>query len=162
MAVKKQGIKQSERRREKRIRVSLPIQISYSGNPPIQARTENISLLGTYLEMKQEIPLGTKLDIVVDVPDYTADSRMSGKVRCRGDVFRCNFLKQEGQERIYAFGIFFINFIDDLDRERLARYIDFLLIREQEKIEQALKMWKEKRRKRQARQTQGQKKNSSS
>ena len=139
----------TEKRRERRLKVRLPISISYPDSPPIYAQTENISRLGTYAGIEQEIPLGVHLDIVIEIPAYSNDSSLTGNVRCRGDVFRCSLTREVEARRIYGLGIFFTDFFSEEDRNKLSKYIDFLIIKEQEDIKQGIKRWREKRRKRQ-------------
>ena len=72
---------------------------------------------------------------------------MTGKIRCQGDVFRCDVVGEVQLKRIYGIGIFFVSFAQDLDRNKLSQYIDFLIVKEQEEIKQALQQWRKKRRK---------------
>jgi len=138
-----------EKRRERRIRVSLPIRITYPDNPPIYTHIENISLLGTYVEIEQEIPLGVKLDITIEIPSYKNNPSLIGNVRCQGDVFRCNLVREVESKRLYGLGIFFTNFSEEEDRNKLSKYIDFLVLKEKEDIKQAMRIWREKRKRRQ-------------
>ncbi len=136
-----------ERRRERRIKVRLPITISHPNSRKINAHTENISLLGTYVEIEQEIPLGAKLDITIEIPVYTGDSSLAGNVRCAGDVFRCTLAREVESRKLYGHGIFFTGFSTEGDRNKLSKYIDFLIKKEQEDIKQAMKRWRKRRRK---------------
>jgi len=138
----------TEKRRERRLRVNLPIRISYAGSPEIYSQTENISRLGTYAEIEQEIPLGMHLDMTIGVPAYTDDLSLIGNVKCRGDVFRCNLVREVGLRKFYGLGIFFTDFSNEQDRDKLSKYINFLIAKEQEDVKQATARWREKRRKR--------------
>jgi len=135
-----------ERRRARRIKVNLPIRINYPRNPKICTQTENISILGTYVKVESQIPLGTKLDIIIEIPPYTEDFSLIGNVRCRGDVFRCDLVEEKNRQRLYGLGIFFFDFSDEQDRDKLSKYIDFLILKEKEDIKQALQRWRKKRR----------------
>ena len=138
----------AERRKERRLRAKLPLRISYPDNPPIDSHTENISRLGTYFEIEQEIPLGIKLDMTIEVPVYTNGLPLIANVRCRGDVFRCSLVKEVESKRSYGLGVFFTDFSDEEDRNKLSKYIDLLIFKEKEDIKQGIQRWKEKRRKR--------------
>ena len=137
----------TERRRERRLRVRIPIRISYPDNPPIYGQTENISRLGTYVEIEQEVFLGAKADVILDLPAYTNDSSLTGDVRCSADVFRCSLIKEVDLKKLYGLGIFFTDFFEQEDRNKLSKYIDFLILKEQENIKQAMQRWREKRKK---------------
>ncbi|MFH1339514.1 MAG: PilZ domain-containing protein [Candidatus Omnitrophota bacterium] len=136
----------TERRRERRIKVRLPITMSPPDSAPINAYTENISLLGTYLEIEREIPLGTKLDMTIEVPPYSGNSSLTGSVRCGGDVFRCNLAREFESRKLYGHGIFFTGFSTGGDRNKLSKYVDFLIRKEQEDIKQAMQQWRKRRR----------------
>ncbi len=128
----------------------MPIRISYPGGPEVYSQTENISRLGTYVEIEREIPLGVHLDMTMEIPAYTNDSSLVGNIKCRGDVFRCNFIREAESKKFFGLGIFFTGFPDEQDRNKLSKYIDFLIFKEQEDIKQGLQRWRRKRRKRQS------------
>ena len=89
--------------------------------------------------------MGKKLEIVIEIPDYANDSSLAGQIKCRGDVFRCDLSKIVESKRIYGLGIFFTAFYDEGDRNKLAKYIDYLILKEEDKIKKATKLWEEKR-----------------
>ena len=136
-----------ERRREKRIKARLPITLEYPANASISACTENISLLGAYLESEEEIAIGTKLSIILTIPAYNAKDASATNIKCQGDVFRCNLARQIESRRLYGLGIFFSNFSRQEDRNRLADYLDFLIRQDEENVRQAAKQWEARRRK---------------
>ena len=140
----------NERRKERRIRARLPIRINRADNPPIYIQTENISLLGTYVELENELTLGEKLDITVEIPAYTNNVSLTGDIRCRGDVFRSKLVTGAGLRKVYGLGIFFADFYTEQDRNKLSEYIDFLIHKEQQDVKQAMLRWRKKRRKRSA------------
>lgn len=92
--------------------------------------------------------MGVKADIILDLPAYSNDLSLIGNVRCSGDVFRCSLLKEVGSKKLYGMGIFFTDFFEQEDRNKLSKYIDFLILKEQENIKQAMQRWREKRRNR--------------
>ncbi len=134
----------TERRREKRINARLPIRISYPDSPPIYIQTEDISRKGIYAEIERQIPLGVRLDIAIEIPTYTNELSLIGGVRCRGDVFRCNLIREVESKRFYGLGVLFTDFSDEKDKNKLLKYIDFLILKEQD-IKQAIKRWSKRR-----------------
>lgn len=139
-----------EKRKGRRIRVSLPIKIAYQHNRSIIANTENISMLGTYIEIDRQIPLGTNLDISLNIPAYTKNLSLTGEARCQGNIFRCNPARESGAEKYYGIGIFFTNFLNEADKGKLSRYLDFLAAKEEKNIKEGAKHLQEKRKTAQA------------
>ncbi|MEI6631685.1 MAG: PilZ domain-containing protein [bacterium] len=133
-----------EKRKEKRIRVKLPIKISY-GDIKITGETENISRLGGYVEITKEIPLGAELEIELGIPAYGKDSSLAGGIRCKGSVFRSSLTKEENTVKYYGLGIFFTDFSQQADRNKLSSYIDFLLLQEEQGVKEGLNRWRQKR-----------------
>jgi len=138
-----------EKRKERRLKANLPIKITPPDKSLIDAQTENISRLGTYIEIKQGIRLGVHLDLEIEIPDYANNLSLAGAVKCKGDVFRCALLREIESKKIYGVGIFFTGFSGQQDRNKLSKYIDFLIFQEEEKVKQATQRWREKREKRQ-------------
>ncbi|MFH1578447.1 MAG: PilZ domain-containing protein [Candidatus Omnitrophota bacterium] len=136
-----------ERRREKRLKVELPVSLSYLDNPLIYARTQNISRLGSYIEIEQDIPLGVKLDITIEIPAYSNDQSLIGSLKCQVDVFRCSLLREAQPGKVYGLGVFFTVFSEPQDQNKLSKYIDFLIVKEQEDVKRAMQSWREKRKK---------------
>ena len=62
-----------EKRKEKRIKITLPIRIIYQ-NSEIIGETKNISRLGMYAEIDRLFPLGSELEIMIEIPVYTKDT----------------------------------------------------------------------------------------
>ena len=135
----------TEKRKERRIRANLPIKMLYNNNIEVISRTENISLLGTYVEIDREIPVGTGLKVILYIPKYTPDLSLNAEVNCKGNVFRCNLARELGSKQYYGIGIFFMSFLNKIDRDKLSKYIDFLILNENQNIREGLKQWKEKR-----------------
>lgn len=135
----------SERRKERRLKANLPIKITGKNNLEVFASTENISFLGAYLEVDKEIPAGTEVEVVLEIPHYSEDLSLAGEVRCKGDVFRSSLVNQSGSIKYYGIGIFFTNFHFSEDRDRLHRYIDFLLQSEEQDINERLRRLRYKR-----------------
>jgi hypothetical protein len=132
----------NERRKEHRLKANLPIKIIYDDGE-ILGRTENISRLGTYFETNREIPAGKHVEIILELPAYTKDLSLSGPVRCKGSVFRCTGY-ESAAKKFYGIGIFFINFAEKTDREKLSLYIDFLIGSEEQEISAGLRRRRER------------------
>lgn len=134
----------TEKRKERRLRAGIPIKIIFR-NKEITAKTNNLSRLGAYIETEEEMPLGADLDIALDIPDYCGDLSLSGKVRCKGNIFRCSPAREENARKYYGTGIFFTGFVSPADRDKLSRYIDFLILKEEKGVKEGVKDWKQKR-----------------
>lgn len=121
--------RKNERRRRQRIDVVLPIKIEYN-KVKISAETKNISVLGAYLETAKEIPIGTSLDIRIEVPKAApvkADKKK--RVSCKGVAFRCQPTGPQEPKNQYGIGIFFRSFLRSGEKE-LSKYIDYFLLQE--------------------------------
>jgi hypothetical protein len=134
-----------EKRKERRIKVSLPIKIIYKNNIKILGNTENISRLGAYVEVDKEIPAGMDVDINLEIPAYTEDLSLTGAVRCKGNIFRCNLTKESEPKKYYGIGVFFTNFLKQIDRDKLSRYIDFLILQEEKGVREGIRRLRDKR-----------------
>lgn len=126
-----------EKRKEKRIRVNLPIKILCEDNLLVLGRTENLSRLGCYVIADKEIPAGKNIEISLEFPVYTQDLNLTGKLQCKGSVFRCGLLQETESQKYYGIGIFFTDFTGLTDREKLSKYIDYLLCEEGKGINKA-------------------------
>jgi hypothetical protein len=134
-----------EKRKERRRKVNLPIRIIFRNKPQIIGQIGNISRLGAYVEIDKDIPVGSDIDIIFEIPIYTKDLSLTGEVRCEGNIFRSNLVREFRSKKYYGMGIFFTNFAEQLDRDKLSKYIDFLILKEDEDIQAGIKRWREKR-----------------
>jgi hypothetical protein len=134
----------NEKRREHRLKANLPIKIISSSNAEVLGSIENISRLGTYLEVDRQIPAGENVDVTLELPAYSQDLSLAGEVRCKGSVFRCSLIRESESRKFYGIGIFFTSFNENQDKERLSKYIDFLTLREEHEIKEFLKRRREK------------------
>jgi len=134
-----------EKRKERRIRVNLPIRITYKKGPEVLGMLENASRLGGFLETDRHIPPGTEVGITLNIPIYTEDLALSGEVRCKGTIFRSDLVKESGPKKYYGTGIFFTDFLSKADSEKLSRYIDFLIAQEEKDVKDGIKRWREKK-----------------
>lgn len=133
-----------EKRKERRIRVSLPVKISYQ-RLELAGQTENISRLGAYIEIGKEIPMGAELEISLQIPGYDNKDSLSEDIKCRGSVFRSSVTREELAKKYYGLGIFFTDFLQQADKNKLSEYIDFLILQETKEVKEGLKRWKKKR-----------------
>jgi hypothetical protein len=133
-----------EKRKERRVKTSMPIKIICRSNES-SGFTGNISRLGAYAEMDQEFPIGADVHVVLEIPADIKDASWRGNVKCQGNIFRANFVREVNNKKYYSLGIFFTGFAEQGDKERLSRYLDYLITREEKEIEQGAKLWREKR-----------------
>ena len=118
-----------ERRRRQRADVALTLKIEYN-KEGILTKTKNINALGTYTEIAKEIPVGTDLNIRIELPKRgCAKAGRPKKINCAGVVFRCQpVFSAEGKNQ-YGIGIFFRSFLEKGEKE-LSGYVDYLLLQE--------------------------------
>jgi len=134
-----------EKRKERRVRAALAIKIIAKNRLPISGKTDNLSRLGAYVEAEASVHLGQDVEIVLEIPAYNQGSSLSGKVQCKGNIFRSDPAKEGSSGKYYGMGIFFTDFNTPLDREKLSGYIDFLILEEEKGLKQGLKRWSDKR-----------------
>jgi hypothetical protein len=134
----------SEKRKEHRLKANMPIQVSCGQGKALRGRTENISRLGTYVELPQEIAAGQTVDLVLELPAYTRDVSLTGEVRCEGTVFRSSPVRVIDGRQWYGLGIFFTDFASLRDKENISAYVDHLIGAEEQEIKEGLKRRKEK------------------
>lgn len=113
-----------EKRRRRRIDVALPIKIAYN-NQRITSETKNISVLGTYLETEQTIPVGEALEITIKI----AKNKL---IICQGIVFRCQAIPLAQAKVEYGIGIFFRSFAKNGETD-LSGYIEYMLQEEKKR-----------------------------
>jgi len=133
-----------EKRKERRIKVEIPAAVTYQG-ARLAGHTDNISRLGAYIELESEIPVGAAIGIMLEIPRYTSAGPWHGQVHCSGSVFRVHHIEEAGSAGHYGTGIFFTAFQGEADKERLSRYINFLVERETEQVTRGAKEWRQKR-----------------
>lgn len=134
-----------EKRKERRIKANLPIRMVCQKNLQVLGKTENISRLGAYVEIDKKIPVGSEADITLEIPVYIKNLSLSGEVKCQGNIFRCDLIREIESKKYYGIGIFFTNFLKEVDREKLSNYIDFLILKEDKTVREGIKHWRDKR-----------------
>ena len=60
-------------------------------------------------------------------------------------MFRCDLREGAGVEPFYGIGIFFTSFYSREEKERLSKYVDFLIVKEEGDAREGFKKWKEKK-----------------
>jgi hypothetical protein len=135
----------NEKRKEHRLRATMPIKIIDDSGQAVLGRTENISRLGTYVESPKEIPSGQTVDIVLELPAYTQDTSLIGEVRCEGTVFRSSLIRESEGRKLFGLGIFFTDFAGSSDKDKVSSYVDHLIVTEEQEIKEGLKRRKERR-----------------
>ena len=108
-----------ERRKYPRCNLNLPIKICDS-NFDVVTETKNISGNGAYCVVNKEIPVMTKLNIVLLLPVKNDHKKGVKKINCKGVVVRSEYNKNNGQ-RSYNLGIYF-NEIKESDRKQIISY----------------------------------------
>jgi len=133
-------VERDEGRRGRRVRVNLPV-ILVAGNEQLATRTENVSLLGTFVQSEKELPVGTPVKVALDLPP--GENREGGGVQCQGIVVRTETLRPG----LYGLALFFNQFLGD-GEERLGRLIEELL---EKQNEEAKRYFEERERKKKER-----------
>ena len=76
----------AERRRAPRANVGLPLRIK-KDKKTFESRTDNISSSGAYCTVDKFVPLNSKVDLTLTIPERGAAGREAEKkIRCRGIV----------------------------------------------------------------------------
>ena len=135
----------SEKRKERRIKVNLPVRIVYQDKCEIPGTIENISRLGAYAVVGTNIPEGTNVSAIFAIPAYPGRPSLEEEVRAQANVFRVSLIKESGISRDYGTGLFFTKFLNQKHRDKLSGYIDFLIRQEEDSIKVGVKHWQEKR-----------------
>lgn len=128
----------TEKRKERRIKVSIPIQVVYRGEAA-RGLTGNISRLGAYAEVDRELPIGAEVEVTLSI-----DGR-GDEVNCSGSVFRSGVARETQGKTYYGLGIFFTGFHNDQDKQELSEYIGRLIAQEEREIKKGVAAWRHKR-----------------
>lgn len=138
----------SERRRQRRVKIKLPVRLNYNNNEAL-AITNNISLLGTSLNINKQILPGTRVTLSLGIPKYNDDNNLVGEVKGEGAVVRCDTLEQEGQPISYELGVFFSSFLPSCE-EKLLNYMDYAAKEEEKAVRQWVEQYRAHIKKRKA------------
>lgn len=113
----------SERRSHPRAAICIDFNID-GGDHLLTGSTENISPKGLCCELSHHIPLFTKLEMCLMVPDPKDESHEEmDAVRCEGAVVRVDKIDSE-PEPVYKTAVFFTH-IDESGSEKLNNYIQY-------------------------------------
>ena len=111
----------SEKRKYPRIQAPVPCQVSL-GPTVFSTRTRNISCGGALCRMVYEIPVMTKLEITLNLPEVDGQSA-SGPIRCGGVVVRQEKkTRSKGGKPSYLTAIYFSD-LCQTDRRRIAEFV---------------------------------------
>lgn len=100
---------------------SLSLQLSGSGFDTV-THTLNVSASGIYCKIDREIPLMSRVNLVLMVPDSSRSDRTSLRLEVSGVIVRMHPVIINGETKHYDVAIFF----DDLsqkDRDIIKQYI---------------------------------------
>lgn len=110
-----------ERRKNPRVHKNLPIKIKY-GDIDIITETRDISCSGTFCSVDQELPLMTKVQVLVMLPCFWSEPLRSKKVKCEGVVVR----SERTATQRYNIGIVFTD-IKRNDQAKICEYVEHAL-----------------------------------
>jgi hypothetical protein len=133
-----------EKRKEHRLRANVPIKVKLNAGQEFIGRTQNISRLGTYVEADKEVRSGIIVSVTLELPGDTEKFSSIEEVKCFGTVFRCNLLRETAGQKIYGIGIFFTEFANSSDREKLSGYVDYLIQKEEQDVKEGVRRRREK------------------
>ncbi|MFH1858495.1 MAG: PilZ domain-containing protein [Candidatus Omnitrophota bacterium] len=114
-----------ESRRGRRVRVEIPV-LLVCGNEQFSTHTENASLLGTYISVGKQLPIGAEVRLTLDL----SQTSYGGQVQCQGVLVRCEALPSG----LFGLGVFFNQFQGD-GEARLDAMIEDLLIKQNEEAQ---------------------------
>jgi len=129
-----------ERRRQKRIKVQLPVRMNFN-NAEGLASTKNISLLGACLNMNRQVLPGTRVALSFEIPKYIDNDNLVGEVRGEGAVVRCDPDDAQSQTSGYELGVFFSNFLPP-GEDKLTQYLDHVAKEEEKQIRQWVEQYR--------------------
>lgn len=113
---------QQERRRAPRIHdEELSLQL-HAGSVDAVAHTLNISASGLYCKVDREMPLMSRVNLMLMIPDTSGGARLARNVEVEGVVVRAHPVIIDGTVRHYDIAIFFDN-LSPKARELITGYI---------------------------------------
>ena len=110
-----------EKREYPRFGINFAVKLS-EGDYDIVTETKNISGNGAYCSVNKEVPLMTKLKIVMFVPLKKNNRKILKKIVCRGVVVRKEEISSVGKYR-HNIAIYF-NEIAESDRKIILSYFN--------------------------------------
>jgi len=121
------------RRRAPRANVKIPVEIKSKKNA-VEGRTKNISASGVYCTVDRFIPINTKLDVTLLVPEKARREREGSKeMKFHGIVVRNQPMGSDEAHRKYGLALYFTD-IKRNDRDELSRYVCARLPRKEQQM----------------------------
>jgi len=109
-----------ERRQSPRVKKTIPIKVKIPGTDLV-AQTKDISSLGAFCSIKQNIPLMTKLGITLLLPEHKkVNNKIPHKITCQGVILRS---EESPKDNLFHIAIFFTQ-IREKDRLLLESFIE--------------------------------------
>ena len=109
-----------ERRRHPRIAKTLSLQLTHQVNELV-TETTNISESGAHCTVNRFLPLMTKLQVKLAVPD-TSKPQHATPLTCEGIVVRIDPAHEQPRQATYRIAIFFHD-LTERDRTVLGQYV---------------------------------------
>ncbi|MCX6355464.1 MAG: PilZ domain-containing protein [Candidatus Aureabacteria bacterium] len=123
----------SNRRRAPRANVKIPVEIKIEKNA-LEGRTNNISASGVYCTVDRFIPINTKLDVTLLVPEKARREREKSKeMKCHGIVVRNQPVGRDEAHRQYGLALYFTDITRD-DQAELSNYVYARLPRKEQQM----------------------------
>ncbi len=113
-----------ERRREVRVPAKLALEVKISGKDCAHAESINVSANGVYFSSFAYIPVLTKLEISLNLPENGEErpNKAVREVTCEGVVVRIEPEQEQSEKTLYEIACYFTS-IADTDKEYLNTYI---------------------------------------
>lgn len=112
----------TERRRAPRIAdEGLALEVK-GGDFDIMTHTLNISASGIYCKVEKELPLMSRVQLMLMIPDFAKDGKSSVGVEVDGVVVRQHPVIIDGRVKHYDIAIFFEN-LSPKHRDMISAYI---------------------------------------
>jgi hypothetical protein len=108
----------SERRQYPRANKQLALKIVSEGCDFV-TQTENISCVGTYCCIDKNIPVMTKLSLLLLLPIRSKNRNVTSKIQCKGVVVRSDSAPEPGKFNIAVF----FNEISERNKTKISQYI---------------------------------------
>ena len=110
-----------ERRAFPRVAKPLPLKLNIASCDAV-THTVNISASGVYCKVDKEIPLMSRVRIMLMMPDLTKEDKPPKGIEVDGVVVRQHPVLIDGQTRHYDVAIFFEN-LSGKDKGTISNYI---------------------------------------
>ncbi len=112
----------AERRKDPRRDGNLPLKISKQGLDMV-TETRNISSSGVYCRVNQPLPVMTKIELTLLLPQHTKNRISSEKIKCGGVVVRSEPDILEQADKAYQSVAIFFTDISKKNKEKISQYV---------------------------------------